>query len=140
MAAFTAAVTGLATTGQNVVRDRPYDQVAPCALSIFLGPDTPIGDDDKVYQFIDSYLTIYVDVRVKQSSLIPVTITLNQIRKEIVVAINPEPPNPFGLTFCHWIAEGIAGDPDYDVGDQPTASQRLEWIVKYRRSQSDPSA
>lgn len=138
MDAFTALVTGLTTTGSNVVRDRAYDVESnvAAALSVFQGADEQA--DESPWPFIDSELTVYTDVHVRESSDTPTSQTLNLVRKEMVVAIMAD--YTLGLSFVHEIEEGIAGAPDIEPGEQPIAIQRIEWKVKYRRSITDPSA
>ena len=139
MDAFTTLVTGLATTGSNVVRDRPYDVEGSVneALSVYQGPDNPA--DESPWPYIDSELTIYTDIHVRGASTTPISQTLNLIRKEMVLAIMAD----YTLALAgivHEIEEGIAGAPDIEPGEKPIATQRVEWKAKYRRSITDPSA
>lgn len=139
MDAFIALVTGLATTSANVTRDRAYDVEGDvdAALSVYQGLDDPL--DESPWPFIDSELMIYTDLHVRVSSATPISQTLNEIRKEMVVAVMAD--HTLGLAgIVHEIEEGAASAPDIESGEKPIATQRIEWKVKYRRSLTDPSA
>lgn len=137
MAAVTTLLTGLATTGANVMRDRVYDVDAGVdqALSIYIRDDDPM--EDSPWPYIDSMLTLYVDIHVRTGSDTPVSKTVNQIRKEMVIAILAD--YKMGLSFVHEVVESIANFPATDYVEQPVVVQRTEWSIKYRRSQTDPS-
>lgn len=138
MDAFTTSITGLATTGLNVIRDHAYDvdSGVAAALSVYQGSDEPV--DESSWPFIDSELTIYTDVHASVGSSVPISQTLNQIRKEMVVAVMAD--YTLGLAgIVHEIEEGIASEPEIEPGDKPIAFQRVEWKVMYRRSVTDPS-
>ncbi len=134
----TALVTGLGTTGTNVMRDRVYDvaEKINAALSIYIGDDDPI--DDSPWPYIDSLLTVYIDIHARNDSSIPVSKTLNRVRKELVLAIMVDVTLGLPL-FVQEIEESIASAPIMNYGDQPISLQRTEWTVKYRRSLTDPS-
>jgi len=140
MKAFVALLNPLPTTSDNIMRDRPYDieSGVSTALSVYEGIDDPLDDDDQVWPFHDSWLTIYVDIHAAIPSDTPISETLNLIRKEITIALMPQ--NALGLGFVHDLRQGVADDPEEGVGDKPIAKQRTEWKVKYRCSRTDPSA
>lgn len=131
-------LTGLTTTGTNVFRGRVYPlQTANLpGLCVFQGPDRP--QETSSYTHIDSDLTVYVDIYVK-SSTAQVDTLLNQIRKEVVIALSASYTQ--GLSFVIDTVEGDADEPDLNGdSDQPAARLRTSWVFRYRRSRSDPSA
>jgi len=142
LAAFASAVTGLTTTGANVIRARVYpEQEADMpALSVFMGADVPPepGDERDTYPYLDCVLQIIVRLHAQGASVVLDT-TLNQIRKEVAVAIMAD--TSLGLSNVVVDAwEGEADQPDLSgEGKQRIASQDVTWYVKYRRSYTDPS-
>lgn len=139
MDAFTATVTGLATTGTNVVRDRVYPIGAGVdnGLSVYMGIDDPASRDDQSWNIHNSFLDIRIDMQVRLSSSTDISQQLNLIRKEIVVALQADPT--LGLSFVVDLIEGIAAAPMEGVADQPIWLQAFNWTVHYERSRSDPS-
>ena len=139
MDAFTAAITGLATTASNVKRDRYYAWDQAPSISIFQGDDTPLPYDVRNYSIDDYLLTIHIEMHVVEANSIPVSQTLNQIRKEVIIAIQTDPT--LGLSsFVIDTEEGTAYQPLIEHIDQITATQTMDFTVKYRRSRGDPSA
>lgn len=140
MAAMTTALTGLATTGANVLRGRvkPHEDGKVPALSIFQGPDSPGGLSNSA--LMDSALTVHVDAHVITSSA-QVDTVLNQIRKEVTIKMRSYAAgNLLGLAFVLDIEELSAGEPElYGDGEKPAAAMRMDWKVSYRRSYTDPS-
>ena len=133
MVAFTTAVTGLTTTGANVERDRAYDLGASkaAALSVFMGGDDPLSDDQQSHPYLDSWLTINIDAYVKQASTAAVSTTLNKIRAEITAAIMGD--YTLGQAFVLDVSEDGADPPEIGIGETPVARQRITWRFKYRR-------
>lgn len=132
-------VTGLTTTGSRAYRGRAYPlQTANLpGLCVFQGPDRPQSDTSS-YGFIDSDLTVYIDIYVKTVTS-QVDTLLNQIRKELVIALSASYTQ--GLSFVIDTVEGDADEPDLNgESDQPVARLRTSWVFRYRRSRTDPSA
>lgn len=142
MDAFVTEVTGLDTTKNSVVRDRPYNVELGdnCALSIYQGTDVPYEEGIQNWTYQDMVLTVVIEILVKAASSMPISQTLNQIRKEITTTLQAVADPPLGLSFCIEIEEGTSFEPQLEIAEQPTAVQRFEWMVKYRRSRTDPSA
>lgn len=135
--ALVSRVTGLTTTGTRVYRSRHYPlQTSELpGLCVYMGDDEPI--DSTSYSLIDSAFVVSIEAHVKATSGIDTT--LNQIRKEVVIAIQANPT--LGLAFVIDTLEGRASKPEITgEGEQPIAMQRLDFLVKYRRSRLDPSA
>jgi hypothetical protein len=132
-----AKVTGLTTTGTRVFRGRVYplqDTEEP-ALCVFMGADTPIAMLSQ--SLIDGELEVVITAVVKTSAT-QIDTLLNQIRKEVTIALQADYTQ--GLTFLHDSMEGEAARPELSgEADKPTASQQLNWKFHYRRSRTDPS-
>ena len=138
MVAFTAAVTGLATTGTNVKRDRVYPFTSLPALSVFQGDDVPVPYVNRNYSIDDFTLNIIIEIHVSNPDTTPISTTLNQIRKEIIIAIQADPL--LGLSsFVLDTEEGTASRPLIEHVDKTNATQQMDFTVKYRRSRLDPS-
>ena len=137
--AFTTAVTGLATTGANVERDKVYnlDDAITAGLSVEMGSDIKRDDETQGWELVMYTLSVVINIYVKQSSSTPLSQTLNQIRKEIVVALQAAPT--LGLSFVQDTIEGSALEPVNGPGEKPMSMQRFEWAVVYQRSRTDPS-
>lgn len=137
MDAITTALTGLTTTTTNVQRDRVYPFTTLPAISIFQGDDSPLPYIDRNYSIDDFSLDIHVEMHVSEPDATPVSQTLNQIRKEIIIAVQANPT--FGLSFVMDTEEGIASRPIIEHIDKTNATQEMLFVVKYRRSRTDPS-
>ena len=139
MDAFETILTGLTTTGTNVKRDRVYNWTTTPAISIFQGDDIPLPYEDRNYSIDDYQLSISIEMHVDESNDTPVSQTLNQIRKEVIIAIQADPY--LGLSsFVIDTEEGTAYRPTIEHIDKVTATQVMDFTVKYRRSRTDPSA
>jgi len=138
--AIKTTVTGLATTGANVARDRVYPIGATInnALSIYQGSDDPATTEDQSWFILHSFLAFRIDIQIRLSSSIDISQQLNLIRKEIVIALQADPT--LGLGFVVDLIEGSALEPIEDHADQPIAKQSFNWTVHYERSRADPSA
>lgn len=140
MSAIETLLTGLTTTGSNVKRDRVYswDTANLPALSIFQGDDTPIPYADRNYFQDDFELTVHIEMHAENADTIPISTTLNQIRKEVIIAIQAD--YTLGLSFVIDTEEQIASQPQIEHINTTTATQVMDFTVKYRRSRADPSA
>ena len=139
--AFTTTLTGLTTTGNNVVRDRDYhfDKTINEALSIYQGDDVPEPDSDQDWNLIRQFVEIEIDIHVRLHSSTPSSQQLNLIRKEIAIVLQAD--TTLGLNFVIDMREGGSTKPVIDSGgEKPIAIQRYDWTVLYQRSRTDPSA
>ena len=132
-------LTGLTTTGDNVVRGRVYaveDDALP-ALSIYMGTDEPIGEDGPTnFTFQDSDLLVRVKIHVKTVST-QVDTLLNLIRREVHVAMMAD--HTQGLAFVHTTKPLGAEEPDLSgEGEQPSAEMDVNWLIQYRAPILDP--
>lgn len=138
MDAVVAVVTGLTSTGVNVKRGRvyPHDDSALPALSVYMGPSEPVGDPNAQYQ--DRMLDVRVEAFAKESTD-TLDQTLNQIKKEVYIAMQATPTLGLGFVFdTTW-----SGDTEPDLQDgsnKPTGSVVMNYRVHYRHSYTDPSA
>ena len=127
------ALTGLTTTGTNVKRAQVYnssDDELP-GLAVYMGQDVLI--DELQNSFLDWELTLIVESRVKSRN--QVDEILNTIRGEVHVALMATPR--FSLTFVHDTKPVSANEPELSGdGDQPIATQRLEYAITYRTSRT----
>ena len=133
MDAVVAALTDLTTTETRVNRAQVYhssnDELP--GLAVYMGQDTLT--DELQTSFIDWQLTIFVDSRVKTRD--QVDELLNTIRSEVHLALMSAPT--LGLSFVHDTKPVLASEPDLSgEGDQPIATQRLEFAVTYRTSRT----
>ena len=140
MDAVKTAITGLTTTGTNVVRDRTYPlgPTKKSGLSLYQGADSPASTADQSWVELDVALEFTIDIQVIIQSDTNVSQQLNLIRKEIVIALAADITQ--GLSFVINTIEGIAETPDIDNLTQPVAIQVYNWSVHYVRSRTDPSA
>lgn len=142
MVAFVSNVMGLTTTKNSVVRDRAYnvEDGDNTALSIYQGDDIPLEDGLQNLNNIDMTLTVIIEIHVKAASTEPISKILNKIRKEITIALQAVADPPLALAWTIEIDESSGFEPQLEIGEKPTAIQRMEWMIKYRRSRTDPSA
>lgn len=134
MQAITTACTGLVTTGANVYRARPYNvEAAPC-LFISMGQDEKLTDLSQGSQ--DWMLTVEITGTVKLNTQLETAI--NTIRAEVHVALRTTYSQ--GLSF---VQDTIEENPDQiqTSGDaqNPTASQKFVWNIRYRRLLDNPN-
>lgn len=141
VAAVLAKVTGLATTGSRAYRGRVEDvpDVQLPALGVFMGQDTPRTDGgSSSFRYIDGDLTVYVEAYSKKTLAADIEPQLNQIRKEIAIALQADVTQ--GLAFVLDTQEGEATPDRSGAGDQPAGMLRMAWTLRYRRLRTDPSA
>jgi len=138
MAKVETLLTGLTTTGANVVRGRAkgdtFDEGVSDALTIRQGSDVPF--DESPFPLIHSTLTVYVDLHTTATSELLDT-RLNLIRSEVTIAL--ETDNTLGLPFVIDIEERATGEPDEtDEGNKPASVITTSWEVKYSRNYGNP--
>ena len=139
MTTLLTTLTGLTTTGANVIRGRVYtleDGALP-ALSLYMGSDIPIGENGPTnYQFQDSDLLVRVTAHVKSTSEQLDTI-LNKIRREVHVAMMAD--HEQGLNYVLTTIPLGAEEPELSgEGEQPSATMDINWLIRYRAPILDP--
>ena len=140
----TATLLDLTTTLANVYRGRvkPLEESVDYALSVSMGSDEPADDELQNNQFIESNLQINIDVIVRGTSdnngNTDLETMFNLIRKEVHVAMMGDETQ--GLSFVHSTIPAGADTPELDgEGNAPIGKQRLNWVIQYRSSITDPS-
>jgi hypothetical protein len=133
--AMQTALTGLASTGSNVVRGRVYPSDAERALSVYMGQDQPLGDDGYTnVSFIDRVLEVVIRLHAKTpTATAAVETLLNQSRAEVFAALSAD--TTLGLDFV--ISTYPSGDDQPELSadsDQPAGTQAMRWSVHYRHS------
>lgn len=141
VATFLTKVTNLTITGANAFRGRvhPLTDTKLPAVLVYMGPDAPSYGEgaSSSFPYLDSRLTVFIEALVKTSSA-QVDTQLNQIRKEVILALRADYTQ--GLAF---VLDSIEGEASPDLkgdGDKPAGVLRMEWTVLYRRSRADGSA
>ena len=134
-------LTGLTTTGTNVVRGRVYaieDDAHP-ALSVYMGTDDPIGENGPTnIAFQDSDLLVRITAHVKSVST-QVDTLLNQIRSEVHQAMMSD--HTQGLSYIITTIPLGADEPELGGdGEQPTATMDMNWLIRYRSPILSPEA
>ncbi len=131
--AVVTALTNLTTTGENVKRAQVHhspDANLP-GLAIYMGQDSLLNELEA--SFIDWELSLIVESRAKTTDQIDEL--LNTIRGEVHIALMAAPT--LGLSFVHDTKPVLAGEPDLSgEGDQPIATQRLEFAITYLTSRT----
>ena len=134
MAAVVTTVTGLTTTADNINRGNPYVIEAsklPC-LHVEMGPENKF--QEHVNGEVDWDLEVKITATVRQNENYEQLI--NTIREEVHIALRTDPT--LGEAF---IIDTDEAEPDrYEVNaaEKPTASQGLNWMVRYRRNINNP--
>lgn len=129
LAAVTTQVTGLATTGSNVVRGRVYPTGAAAALSVDMGDESPPAALNM--QFQDALLTVEITAHVKTASG-GLDTALNQIAAEVYAAIFDD--RTLGLAYVIDTRWQGRDRPERDQLEKPAAEQTLRIVVHYRHS------
>jgi hypothetical protein len=133
--AVVSAVTGLTTTGSNVIRGKTDDLASTQVpgLAVYMGPD--VLEDEVSNVFYDWMLTVAIESQA-QSPSVQVDEILNTIRAEVHAALMSD--DTLGLNFVIQIKPLAAGEPVLNGdGNQVIGTQRLEYEVQYRTSRTD---
>ncbi len=144
LVAIKTAITGLTTTGANVQRGQVYghEKISLPALTLNMGQDSV--EFEQQTGLIDWQLEILIQSTAFVSAAYTASESaldtlLNLIRGEVYLAVMAD--HTLGLSFVIDIMPGPAGAPTLSgEGAEPTGSQLLTFIVKYRASRTDLSA
>ena len=134
--AIETTLTGLATTGTNVERSRTRSVRTLPAISIEMGADDYIVDRSS-YPRRERDLNVSVISYVKNNT--QADQQLNQIRAEVFAALMAD--RTLGQTFVLDVESD--GDQEPTItgeGDQISATQEQNYIVKYRHSWTSTEA
>lgn len=136
MVAVQAKITGLSTTGSNVSRNRMYD-IQDSELPYLLliqGEDKVDGEFFNNIQ-IQSTFGFMVRAYIKQSTTIETT--LNQIRKEIHIAVMND--TTLGLAFSARVFPVAASAPKLELAEKQYGYIDLMFAVRYTYKLTDAS-
>ncbi len=126
-------LTGLTTTGNNIKRARiyPWAESELPAISVYMGQDVVV--EELQSGLLNWELNLAVESHVQENN--DIDQQLNTIRKEVHAALMATPQQ--GLTYVINTTAVGANEPVLsDTGQQPVASQRLDFIIKYRTSRT----
>ena len=127
--AIKTALTGLATTGDRVERDRVYPPEQCPALSVNQGGEDPIAGRENM-QFQDVALEVEIIIQVKSGTK---SSDLNQIKAEVYAALMADTTQ--GLAYVHetqWAGDS-APEPSGDA-EINTTRCIMRFLVAYRHS------
>lgn len=144
LATIETTLTGLTTTGSNVQRGQIYrHELAKLpAIAIFMGADDLAAEFQT--GLIDWELTVKIESTVMLDSVYTelgttLETVLNLIREEVHAAIMAD--HTLGLAYVIDITPGSAGEPILSgEGSEATASQSIEFVIRYRTSRTDIGA
>lgn len=138
LSAIETKLTGLATTGANIVRGRVYPVETTPALSVYMGADSVNGEFGATnLGFIDRTLEVIIRSHVKVTSTLDTD--LNKIRAEVYAAMVAD--HTLGLQYVlnAWLE--VDNQPSISAdSEQPTASQDMVYKVHYRHSYASAEA
>lgn len=144
MSAIETTITGLGLTGANVQRGQIYRNESDRlpALSLFMGDDQVASEyqtgllDWELSVFIQSTVLIEADYTTYAATL---ETSINAVREQLHAALLAD--HTLGLGYVVDVIPVAASRPDLaGEGDKPTASQTLEYTVRYRTSRADIGA
>jgi len=126
-------LTNLTTTGSNIKRSRiyPWSESELPAISVYMGQDVPT--EELQSGLLNWELNLAVESHVQEND--DIDQLLNTIRKEVHFALMATPQQGLGYVITTWVV-GANEPQTSDAGQQPIASQRLDFIIKYRTSRT----
>lgn len=128
LAAVTAALTGLASTGGNVLRGYGVQLPGLPGLVVRMGADENIAGYGTTV--VARRLEVQIEARVKQAA--DSDTLLNQVRAEVYAALMADPT--LGLGFVIDTMHQLDGEPDEKDLAAPIVRQVLTYSVDYRHS------
>ena len=136
MQAVQAAVTGLATTGANVERDRtePWEAGTRAAITLIMGPLQEPDTRTSVRELWS--LLVGIDIHVGAAASELPTALLNQVYTEVANALLAD--HTLGGLANDIIEQGTV-DPGLETGADDMAVMHTNWRVQFWRSHTDPS-
>ncbi len=137
-AAVTTKVTGLVTTGTNVFRSRATVIARTKLPALVVRLISEEIADESVSGLLQRDLTIAIQGYARSAIEAGLETSLNQIRKEITIALQADPTQ--GLAFVIDTNEAATEYELGEEGEQSVGVIKTEWIIEYRSSRTDPSA
>ena len=136
LAAFATTLTGLSTTGANVVRGRVWAVEFFPSLTVYKQADAA-SENQEVLDMLARELSVSVEIHINATGN-PET-PLNQIAAEIYAAINADVTLGLAYVFdCEFIGDDA---PEIEPAqDLPVARMVSNWVVIYDHSKSSAEA
>jgi len=136
LAAVLTILKGSVTTAVSIDRDHAYsyDETELPAINVCMGAEKP--EQVLLNNYVEWALDVEFEIACKETTTLSTTI--NQIRKEIQVALRSD--YKLGLSFVTECLPGEFAKPEQKDGDKPVMAAVWTWTVQYRTSLSDPSA
>lgn len=136
MQAIATALTGLATTGSNVSRARPYAVSSLPALTIEQADDAV----DDGWQLDSTGRVLQVDIIAHAQTVATLETVLNQISTEVFAALRAAPT--LGLAYCYDTRLTDERGPDIEGAEtqQPVGRLTMTWQVIYEHSDTSTEA
>lgn len=128
LAAITTKVTGLVTTGSNVVRGRVYPNNATAALSVDMGQERIVGEPNVAT--VDVLLDIDITAHAK-SATGALDTALNQIHLEVEAALMADVTQ--GLPYVKNTIWAGRDKPDRGIAEKNLGEQTITYTIHYRR-------
>lgn len=130
-------VSNLPTTGSNVSRNRFYrfPSAVAVGLSIYSGPEGKV--DPRKQRLVDAEFTVLLVAHVREGWANDIDSALQQIRKEVNLALIAAPCPEFIMSYWEDSLPEIFID---EGGSKPTAYLTIPWVFKYRRLIDNPEA
>ncbi len=108
------------------------------AQSVRMGEDVPLEEDGASnFSFIDSLLTVEIDLLVKEKDVEATISKLMELRTAVHIALMAD--RSLGLTFVIDTRYGGASAPATDVKDYIVGGLTSRWHIHYRQNVGDPS-
>ena len=129
--AIETALTGLATTGNNVQREQAYDIDAAAIPAIVIYEGEDAVTDQLMQSFIDWDLIVDIDVISRGDKDSAIT-EINTMRGEVHAALMADYQLGLSAIVKYIEATGTTRPEVSSEGDRPIVRQRLTYTVKYR--------
>lgn len=129
-------VTGLPTTGDDIVRGQVYPEDKDSFLAVNMGEEQPVGEPDMSTQ--DEYLDVEITAGVRDNS--GVDTALNSIYAEVYAAIFADHQLGLGTYVLTTIWMGRSAPQRTDALQKKTAIQTMLFRVHYRHSYTSAEA
>ena len=118
-------------------RRRPLPIHKGREINVTGGSDEPVTQEDGNFWFIDSLLTVYVDIARREDVYIETDLNTDRLAVHQQIMADRTQGLPYVLDTRY---DG-ADEPDIsEEGDEPVGSLRTIWQVHYRIDADDPSA
>jgi hypothetical protein len=136
MQTIATTLTGLATTGANISRARPYAVSDLPALTIEQASDTV----DDGWQLNTTGRVLQVDIIAHAQTVATLETVLNQISTEVFESLRASPT--LGLAYCYDTRLLNESGPDIEGAEtqQPVGRLTMTWQITYEHSDTSTEA